>query len=110
MKPWIGVDLDGTLAVYEGSTVGIGPIVPEMLNKVQQILDGGVYDVKIFTARASVPEMIPEIHQWLEHHGLPKLEVTNIKDFAMIALYDDRAITILPNTGLTVFEHYGIEK
>lgn len=109
MRPWIGVDLDGTLARYDGTTDGIGPIVEPMLAKVKAILDEGIYDVRILTARAGVPEMIPEIEQWLEQNGLPKLAITNKKDFAMAACYDDRAITIVPNTGLTVFEQYGIE-
>lgn len=109
MKPWIGVDLDGTLAEYEGTTASIGPPIPAMLEKVKSILNEGIYDVRIFTARASVPQMIPEVEQWLvKECGLPKLKVTNTKDFAMVALYDDRAITIIPNTGLTVFEKYGI--
>lgn len=109
MRPWIGVDLDGTLAFYEGTTNCIGKPVPAMLAKVKRILDQDVYAVKIFTARASVPSMIPEVKQWLSDIGLPNLEVTNKKDFNMVALYDDRAITIIENTGKTVYEHYGLK-
>lgn len=49
---WIGVDLDGTLAHYDGG-VGvdhIGPPVPAMLTRVKQWLAEG-RAVKIFTAR-----------------------------------------------------------
>lgn len=105
MKPWIGVDLDGTLATYDGTTNGIGPIVKPMLAKVKTILNNGVYDVRILTARAGVPELIPEVKQWLLDNGLPDLAITDKKDFAMVACYDDRAITIVPNTGLTVDEY-----
>lgn len=36
---------------------------------------------------------------WLVKHGLPDLEVTNVKDFAMLELWDDRCVQVLPNTG-----------
>ena len=49
---WIGVDLDGTLAEYDG-WVGpqhIGKPVPLMVDRVKRMLDYGE-DVRIFTAR-----------------------------------------------------------
>lgn len=105
MSGWIGVDLDGTLATYTGwqGIEHIGEPVPLMLSRVRTWLARGD-TVKIFTARVAVPEperskVIGIIHEWLDRHDLPDLEVTNIKDFAMIELWDDRAIQIDMNTG-----------
>ena len=39
------------------------------------------------------------IQNWCELHGLPRLKVTNEKDFQMIELWDDRAVTVGRNTG-----------
>lgn len=100
---WIGVDLDGTLAFYDGWKGGdhIGPPVPAMLERVKQWLADGV-EVKIFTARASEPALVAPIEAWCERHLGQRLPVTNIKDFRMIALYDDRAIQVKFNTGRLV--------
>lgn len=99
-RGWIAVDLDGTLARYEGwvSANHIGDPVPEMLERVKAWLAGG-RRVKIFTARAMERSAIPPIHRWLERHGLPALEVTNVKDYDMIELWDDRCVRIVKNTG-----------
>lgn len=97
---WIGVDLDGTLAHYDGwrGADHIGVPIPSMLERVKNWVADGV-EVRIFTARCSVPEQVPVIYEWLEKHGIGGLKVTNIKDFAMVELWDDRAIQIIPNTG-----------
>lgn len=99
-RGWIGVDLDGTLAEYHGwgGPDGIGKPIPKMLERVINWLAEG-REVRIFTARASDPEMIPAVHRWLDSHGLPRLEVTCQKDFAMVELWDDRAVQVEPNTG-----------
>jgi len=99
-KGWIGVDLDGTLAHYDGwyGPAHIGEPIPAMLKRVNAWLDEGV-EVRIFTARASVPEYIPFVTQWLEKQGMTALEVTNIKDFAMISLWDDRCVQVETNSG-----------
>lgn len=102
---WIAVDLDGTLA-RDGAWQGIehiGEPIPEMMKRVKDWLDSGI-TVKIFTARASQPETIPYIKEWLKKHGLPDLEVTNCKDMDMIELWDDRAIQVIPNTGKPISE------
>src|SRR5689334_13900879 len=102
MAGWIGVDLDGTLAHYEGWNDGkIGEPVPAMLERVRGWLLRDV-EVRIFTARASDPDQVELVKAWLEQHGLPPLEVTNVKDFAMIELWDDRAIQVIVNTGQPV--------
>lgn len=96
---WIGVDLDGTLAEYHGWNTGkIGVPIPKMMSRVRDWLSQGI-TVKIFTARAQIPEDIPNIKVWLAENGLPELEVTNVKDFAMVELWDDMAIQVIPNTG-----------
>ena len=99
-KGWIGVDLDGTLAYYDGwyGPAHIGAPIPEMLERVKKWLDEG-QEVRIFTARASVPEYVPFVSSWLEKHGLPDLQVTNVKDFAMISLWDDRCVQVITNRG-----------
>lgn len=97
---WIGVDLDGTLAHYEsGQFPVIGDPIPRMMMRVRGWLLAGKR-VKIFTARACETENIPAIKAWLQTVGLPDLEITNVKDHGMIELWDDRAITVITNTGI----------
>jgi hypothetical protein len=98
--PWTGVDLDGTLAVWDAasSLERIGPPVTSMLSFVQRMVENGIR-VKIFTARAGDPKQIPKIKKWLEKNGLPDLEITNVKDYSMERLYDDRAVQVEANTG-----------
>ena len=97
---WIGVDLDGTLAHYEsGQFPVIGDPIPRMMNRVRGWLAKGK-TVKIFTARACEPEGIPPVKAWLQKVGLPDLEVTNAKDYNMVEFWDDRAISVIPNTGM----------
>lgn len=105
---WIGVDLDGTLARYDGwrGIEHVGDPIPAMMERVRAWLAAG-RTVKIFTARVCVPEpeqsdVIKAIHGWLAHHGLPPMEVTNVKDFGMIELWDDRAVRVEINTGRVI--------
>jgi len=98
--PWIGVDLDGTLARHD-IWVGmdhIGKPIEPMMARVKTWLRQGI-NVKIVTARASVPDGIPPVQEWLKKQGLPPLQVTNQKDFQMVELWDDRAVQVIPNTG-----------
>ncbi len=99
-KAWIGVDLDGTLAYYDdrSSSKKIGIAVPEMLTLVKKMIYNGIR-IKIFTARATDPEQLPIIRKWLKTNNLPELEITNIKDYHMLRLYDDRCIQVEKNTG-----------
>jgi hypothetical protein len=100
MSGWIGVDLDGTLAQYGGwkGPDCIGEPIPAMMDRVRRWIAEGK-EVKIFTARACIPEQVEPIKAWLERHGLPDLEVTNVKDFGMIELWDDRCVHVRINTG-----------
>ncbi len=99
-SPWIGVDLDGTLArdLGEKRRNEIGSPIEPMLARVQKWIAEG-RTVKIFTARASSPRQVAEIKEWLASCGLPDLEVTNIKDHRMTELWDDRCVQVTTNVG-----------
>lgn len=99
---WIGVDLDGTLAHYDGwkGVEHIGEPVPNMLKRVKAWLRAG-RDVRIFTARVcGLSEGAREhIESWCIKHLGTVLPVTNQKDYGMIELWDDRCIQVVHNTG-----------
>jgi hypothetical protein len=107
---WIGVDLDGTLAHYDGwkGWHHVGAPVPAMVERVRRWLEDG-RDVRIFTARVShdgTPARIVEaqhalivIMDWCEQHFGRTLPVVCIKDAAMLELWDDRAVQVKPNFG-----------
>ncbi len=133
MQGWYGIDLDGTLAeVYWGrdgvkfDPAKIGAPIPRMIAAVQQLLDAGE-KVKIFTARVYCPPRPENLHDtiatenWIarkneaesariainvfthEHFG-QVLESTCVKDFGMIACWDDRSKQVVPNTGIFLEE------
>ncbi len=104
-KGWIGVDLDGTLAHYDerSSIEEVGTAIPDMLALVKKMINNNIR-VKIFTARATDPEQLPLIRKWLKANGLPELEITNIKDYYMLKLYDDRCVQVERNTGRLIRE------
>lgn len=115
---WIGVDLDGTLAVYTDfkGHDHIGEPITPMVERVKRWLAEG-RDVRVFTARADGGiaaqnagvshgkefedrELIIKIIQdWTEKHIGVRLPVTNVKDFCMDELWDDRAVQVEKNTG-----------
>lgn len=112
---WIGVDLDGTLAYYEGWNNGlIGGPIPVMLARVKQWLAEG-HTVKIMTARvyqgsqvrstAEIEAQRSKIQDWCQKHLGQRLEVTCNKDYAMIQLWDDRCVQVIPNTGELVTDY-----
>lgn len=99
---WYGVDLDGTLAVYDGwkGHEHIGEPILLMVNRVKEWLADGK-DVRIFTARlCEGPRCIPYINEWCTKHIGQALTVTNVKTFDLIELWDDRAVQMIPNTGM----------
>jgi len=100
IEEWIGIDLDGTLAYYDKwrGIEHIGKVIQPMLSFVNTLLDDGK-KVKIFTARATDSKSIPYIREWLSQNNLPELEITNVKDFGMIMLYDDRCRQVVSNSG-----------
>lgn len=97
---WIGVDFDGTLAEYHGYVPGghFGDPIPAMMARVKAWLAEGV-EVKIMTARAADPDEARKVQDWCERNGLPRLPITDRKDFGMIELWDDRAVSVEANTG-----------
>lgn len=111
---WIGVDLDGTLAEYSSwkGIEHIGAPVPAMAERVRGWLTEG-REVRIMTARvchlflAGATEAQVEdawnahrhIQDWTEEVFGVRLRVTALKDFAMLTLYDDRAVQVEINTG-----------
>lgn len=110
---WIGVDLDGTLAHYEGwqGADHIGAPIAPMVERVKRWIAAGK-TVKIFTARmhghgmpligGGVEDVKTPIENWCREHIGQVLEVTNVKDFGMVALWDDRAVQVESNTGIPV--------
>lgn len=108
MSEWIGVDLDGTLAEEHGwVSVGyIGKPVLPMINRVRRWIQEG-RDVRIFTARVAGPDAAEAekyIEEWCAQNIGCVLPVTNTKDPEMIELWDDRAVKVVLNTGLTETE------
>jgi hypothetical protein len=106
IEPWIGIDLDRTIAVYKEfiNPMHIGEPIPEMVDRVKKLLTEGKYKVKIFTARVSdleqAKEAIPAIQEWCLKHIGQVLEITCMKDFGCIEVWDDRAKQVDPNTGI----------
>lgn len=109
----------------------IGEPIPQMVKRVKKWIGQGE-DVRIFTARiwpiayfgradngtriidtigtrnAGVARLCEAttageaIEEWcLEHIGV-RLPVTCVKDFSMVELWDDRAVQIIPNTGIAI--------
>jgi hydroxymethylpyrimidine pyrophosphatase-like HAD family hydrolase len=99
-QPWIGVDLDGTLArdVKPYDPTVIGKVNPTMAARVRRWLRQGK-KVKIFTARATDPKAIPYIKKWCLDNLGQELEVTNQKDQFMVRLWDDRAYGVYKDDG-----------
>lgn len=118
---WIGVDLDGTLAEYHWWDDGrIGAPIPKMVQRVKQWLAEGK-EVRIMTARVSECGLHSEesgqtanrvfvmnqrelIAKWCLQHIGTVLPTTCEKDFLMVELWDDRAVQVRPNTGITISE------
>lgn len=108
MNPWIGVDLDGTLAHYDGweGADRIGDPVPLMQQRVLRWLAAGI-EVRIVTARHSViteegSQFFAAWEAWSKTHLGRVLTVTSCKDFGMIELWDDRAVAVEHNTGVAL--------
>lgn len=110
MNGWIGVDLDGTLAVYDGwkGADHIGEPIPLMVDRVKRWLSEG-REVRIFTARVSHDDTQARreeaaaaflcIQEWLNGVFGRCLPITNVKDYGMIELWDDRCVQVIANTG-----------
>lgn len=88
---WVGVDFDGTLSNH-------GAPVPRMVARVREWIAAGV-NVRVFTAHAEDPHRRLQIEGWCVKHLGGPLKVTNKKDALCMALWDDRAVQVVPNTG-----------
>ncbi len=102
---WIGVDFDGTLAEYHGWVPELGAPVPAMVARVKAWRAEGV-PVRIVTARVAsedhCADQILLIEAWCREHIGEVLPITATKDPAMLELWDDRAVTVEPNTGRVI--------
>src|SRR5262249_9573477 len=105
---YIGVDFDGTLVVHESGAASAGRApnqpIPEMVERVKKWLAAGE-EVRIITARVApvyddnVSQTVI-IQKWCEEHLGRRLRVQAYKCGSMIQLWDDRAVQLVPNTGL----------
>jgi hypothetical protein len=118
---WIGVDLDGTLALHTDWMAWdeFGLPITEMVERVKKWIADG-HEVRIFTARANMmgqtffcqlkrevvtrEMMINAIQDWTEKYIGVRLPVTHEKDYNMIELWDDRARQVEVNTGRLIGE------
>lgn len=118
MSGWIGVDLDGTLAQYDGwrGAAFIGAPVPAMVERIQRWLANDI-EVRIVTARVSASpidrarqeEVVvarAAIIAWCQEHIGVTLPVTCQKDMSMIELWDDRVVLVEANTGKQLTRSY----
>ena len=103
----IGVDLDKTLAIYEGwkGVNHIGAPIKPMVDKVKAELAKGT-EVHIVTARANPwkgksrrNRAVRAIEKWTKEHVGQKLKVTCEKHPMMTELWDDIARQVVPNEG-----------
>lgn len=117
----IAVDLDGTLAHYDGwrGIQHIGDPIPSMMNRVRGWIAAGE-EVVIFTARITphpvyspgkdTEEAIQRVRDWCIRWGLPAdIRITNIKDGGMKEFWDDRAIPVLRNSGVIGLHPYKLD-
>jgi hypothetical protein len=117
MTGWIGVDLDGTLAVYhdwQTNGYNIGDPIEPMGDRVHDWTAKGI-EVRIITARVAACGQKNEwgtcddqefadgqrvlIQEWCQKHLGWTPVVTATKDMNMIELWDDRARRVETNTG-----------
>lgn len=107
---WVGVDLDGTLAHYDGyrGEGHIGEPIAPMVANVKAWLAAGV-EVRIVTARVADSNTETwttrtAIARWCKEHLGRILIVTASKDYGMVRLWDDRAVQVVKNTGVSLSE------
>lgn len=108
-KKWLGVDLDGTLAHYDGWN-GIDHIGMPIMNVVLSLRarkEQG-WGIAIFTARVSDPseaiEAESQIWAWLEKHHIDVDGITCVKHKHFVEFWDDRARQVVFNKGVFVQE------
>lgn len=105
-EEWVGFDLDGTLAKYDGwkGVEHIGKPVPAMVVLAYMLHKFG-RKVKILTARVAPRDgddgsnARKYVQEWCRDYLGFVPEVTHLKDASMVALFDDRACAVEQNTG-----------
>lgn len=121
-ESWIAIDFDGTMAEYHGWVKwnSFGKPIPAMIERIKQWLSEGK-EVRIFTARVGVRDshigvckvsgeeftthqMRNALAMWCVEHIGVQLHATCVKDLHMTELWDDRAVGVQANTGLTLVE------
>jgi len=111
-KKWIGFDLDGTLAEYDGwqGVEHIGKPIKKMCDQIKKLHSEGT-EVKILTARVAPRKdgTSPDgarkyIEKWCDKNLGFIPPITHEKDSLMEKLYDDRVEQVIPNTGITIEE------
>lgn len=117
-QPHILVDLDATLAHYDGwtSAYDIGEPIKPMVDRVKKLIKEGK-EVRIFTARVSeegpyglrprheLEKTRDVIRKWCKTHIGKELEITNKKTFHTVQIIDDRCLQIIPNLGITIVDY-----
>lgn len=111
-EKWTGFDLDGTLAEYNGwkGIDHIGDPIKPMCDLVRKLHSEGKL-VKILTARVAPRNDDSDsndargyIEKWCEKNLGFIPSITHEKDSCMDVLYDDRAIQVIPNKGISIEE------
>jgi len=106
-EEWIGFDLDGTLAKYDGwkGIDHIGEPVESMV-LLARLFHWLGKKIKILTARVAPrkgendsDKARKRVEEWCQENLGFVPEVTYIKDASMVALVDDRAVAVEQNTG-----------
>lgn len=91
MKKVVAIDLDGVIH-KSGTGYGEGEMydepMPGALYTINKLIEKG-WEPYILTARTK--EQWPRVIKWLNKHGFPELEVTNVKRPAKFYI-DNRAI------------------
>lgn len=110
-KRIIAVDLDGTLVHYDGwkGIHNIGPVIPEIANAMEAAQREGA-EVHLFTARVSDPDDAAEAHaiinDWATKNGFTFASITAVKHKFFTEFWDDRAIQVIPNSGMFVLNEH----
>jgi hypothetical protein len=106
-EDWVGFDLDGTLAKYDGwkGIEHIGEPVERMV-LIAKLLHWLGKKIKIMTARVAPRTGKDDsekargyVEKWCEKNLGFVPDITYVKDASMVALFDDRAVAVQPNTG-----------
>lgn len=109
-KGWIAVDADKTLFEYDSGKFRVdvfGRPIPLMVARVRMHLENDE-EVRLFTARVADPEWEskgkPAWEQLSQYLFGTVLKATNVKDYELYLIYDDKAVQVVPNTGELAIE------